>query len=82
MALTSAMPSSGEIALEGTGSLEGIGERTDDYGATNVSLKDLIVNVRGTWDTNPNIDTTLANPPFRMGESYAAQYGSGGGGGP
>ena len=84
MALTSAMPDSGPIAMEGTSaSLDGIGERTDDIGSTNVSLQALIQNVRGVWDTNPNIDKTALTAPYRMGESYSAQYGTGGGeGGP
>ena len=80
MAVTTAMPGSGAIALEGAGSLEGIGERTDDYGSTNVSLKLLILNVRGTWDYAPNASSG-GNPPFAMSEAYSAEYGSGGGSG-
>ena len=84
MPLQSALPAPyGEIAMEGTSpsSLEGIGERTDDVGTTNISLRDLIRNVRGVWDTNPNIDKTALTAPYRMGEAHSAQYGTGGGGG-
>tara|TARA_R100001463_G_C3540144_1_gene222338 strand:- start:1188 stop:1436 length:249 start_codon:yes stop_codon:yes gene_type:complete len=82
MAVQTAMPGSGEIAIEGTGSIDGIGERTDDVAATNVSLKLLILNVRGTWDTNPNASSG-GSGPFAMSESYSARYGTGGGdGGP
>ena len=82
MAVTTAMPGAGTIAMEGTGSLEGIGERTDDVGSTNVSLKLLILNVRGTWDYAPNASSG-GNPPFAMSESYSAEYGDGqGSGGP